>query len=74
MDSSSDLNEHLQRASAGNLDAFAEIIRVFQKPLCAWIVSRCPPNGDADDVAQKTFIAAYNQIGEIGRASCRERV
>ncbi|MCG6156354.1 RNA polymerase sigma factor [Rubinisphaera margarita] len=58
------MDKHIQRVVDGDLDAFAEIIRVCQRPVRAWIVSRCPPGGDADDVAQKTFVAAFNRIDE----------
>ncbi|WP_372716008.1 RNA polymerase sigma factor [Novipirellula sp.] len=58
------LDEMIRRVVAGDLDAFAEIIRVCQRPVRAWIVSRCPPGGDADDVAQQTFVAAFNRIDE----------
>ena len=58
------LDEIIQRIVAGDLDAFAEIIRVCQRPVRAWIVSRCPPGGDADDVAQQTFVAAFKRIDE----------
>lgn len=64
MDGSPDLDEHIQRVLSGEIDVFAEIVRLFQRPVRAWIVSRCPPGGDADDVAQKTFIAAFNRIDE----------
>ncbi|MGB7343164.1 MAG: sigma factor [Pirellulaceae bacterium] len=46
------------------IGAFAEIIRVCQRPVRAWTASRCPPGGDADDVAQQTFVAAFKRIDE----------
>lgn len=64
METSPSLDEMIHRVVAGELDAFAEIIRVCQRPVRAWIVSRCPPGGDADDVAQKTFVAAFKRIDE----------
>ena len=65
MDVSPNLDEHIRRVAEGDLDAFAEIVRVCQRPVRAWIVSRCPPAGDADEVAQKTFVAAFNRIAEF---------
>ena len=64
METSPSLDEMIRRVVAGDLDAFAEIIRVCQRPVRAWIVSRCPPGGDADDVAQQTFVAAFKRIDE----------
>ncbi len=62
------LDDHVRQVQAGNLDAYAEIIRRFERPVRAWIVSRCPPGGDADDVAQKVFFEAFRRIDdyEIG--------
>lgn len=64
MTTSPSLDEIIQRVIAGDLDGFTEIIRVCQRPVRAWIVSRCPPGGDADDVAQQTFVAAFKRIDE----------
>ena len=64
MDKFPNLDVHIQRVVSGDIDAFAEIVRAFQRQIRAWIVSRCPPGGDPDDVAQKTFVAAFNRIGE----------
>ncbi|MCO8124550.1 sigma-70 family RNA polymerase sigma factor [Stieleria sp. TO1_6] len=58
------LDEMIRRVVGGDLEAFAEIIRVCQRPVRAWIVSRCPPGGDADDVAQQTFVAAFKRIDD----------
>lgn len=59
-----DLNERLRQVQAGDVDAFADVVRVYQRPIRAWITSRCPPGGDADEVAQKTFVQAFKHIDE----------
>lgn len=69
MDGFPDLDDHIQRVVSGDLDAFAEIVRVFQNSLRAWIVSRCPPGGDPDDVSQKTFVAAFHRIEDYSPGS-----
>ena len=63
-----ELDEQLKQVQEGNLDAFAEIVRLHERPIRAWLVSRCPPGGDADEVAQKTFVQAFKGIDdyEIG--------
>ncbi|GAB5444243.1 MAG: RNA polymerase sigma factor [Fuerstiella sp.] len=58
------LEDHIGRVQAGNLDAFAAIVERFERPLRAWLVSRCPPGGDADEVAQKAFVEAFRRIDD----------
>ena len=60
----SDLEAEIRRAQSGDLDAFESIIRMFEGALRAWTVARCPAGGDADDVAQRTFIEIFRRIGE----------
>jgi RNA polymerase sigma-70 factor (ECF subfamily) len=57
-----DLDDALRRAQAGDLAAFETVIRAFEAPLRAWTVAHCPPGGDADDVAQRTFIEVFRGI------------
>lgn len=60
----SDLDEQIRRVQAGDLDAFDAIIRAFEGSLRAWAIAHCPPGGDADDVAQRTFIEIFRRIAE----------
>jgi len=60
----SGLEVQIQRVKAGDLDAFDSIIRTFEGSLRAWTIAHCPPGGDADDVAQRTFIEIYRRIAE----------
>jgi len=53
----------IERLKAGDADAFAEVICAYEWPLRTWIVANCPPGGDADDVAQRTFIEVFRGIG-----------
>ena len=64
MTHSSNIDDCVIRVQAGDLDAFVEIVRQCERKVRAWVVSRCPPGGDADDVAQKTFIEAFRRIDE----------
>jgi RNA polymerase sigma-70 factor (ECF subfamily) len=59
------LNEQLERAQAGDPDAFEPVIRAYEAPIRAWAVQFCPPGGDPDDVAQRTFIAAYKGLSRF---------
>lgn len=68
MPDSFNIDEHVGRVQAGDFDAFAAVVQHFSRPVRGWVVSRCPPGGDADDVAQKTFVEAFRRIDdyEIG--------
>lgn len=58
------IDEWVQQVQAGDMDAFTEIIRRSERPIRAWITSRCPPGGDADEVAQLTFVQAFKRIDD----------
>jgi RNA polymerase sigma-70 factor (ECF subfamily) len=61
-----DLAESVYReAQAGDQVALETIVRFHQRPIRAWIAAHCPAGGDADDVAQRTFIAALTRIAEF---------
>jgi len=59
-----DLDTLVRKVQAGDAAAFGEIIRILEWPVRGWVVSHCPPGGDADDVAQRAFISAFQRIGE----------
>ena len=58
-------DEIYHAAKLGDTHALGEIVRFHQRPVRGWIVSHCPPGGDADEVAQKSFLAAFNRIEEF---------
>jgi len=65
---SNQLENAVRKVQSGDVEQFAEVVRLVERPVRAWIVSRCPPGGDADDVAQKAFIEAFKKIDnyEVG--------
>jgi len=64
-----DLDALLRRTQNGDLDAFEAVVRQFEGPLRAWTIAHCPPGGDADDVAQKTFIEIFRRVSEYRAGS-----
>ena len=52
------------RVSAGEREAFATVVRRFERPLRAWLATLSPPGVDVDDIAQASFIAAYTRLDE----------
>jgi RNA polymerase sigma-70 factor (ECF subfamily) len=65
MDLAAEFDGHLRRAQSGDLEAFEHIVRAYEGPLRAWAVAHCPPGGDSDDVAQRTFIEIFRNIREF---------
>ena len=46
------------------MGAFENVVRLFQREIRAWSVVNSPPGVDADEVAQRTFIAACQRVGD----------
>jgi len=46
------------------VQAFAAVVRRFERPLRAWLAAHAPPGVDVDEVAQTTFIAAYSRLDD----------
>lgn len=49
----------IQQVRGGDVQAFAAIVRRFERPLRAWLAAHAPPGADVDEIAQKSFVAAY---------------
>ncbi len=49
---------------AGDADAFATVVAQFQRPIRSYVVARCPPGGDADEIAQTVFVDAFRRLGD----------
>jgi|SRR6185503_5794975 len=56
------LEAQIRRVREGDPAGFEAILRAFEWPIRTFVVARCPPGGDADDVAQRTFIEAFKKI------------
>ena len=59
-----ELEAAIGRVRRGDPAGFEAVVRTFEWPVRTWIVAHCPPGGDADDVAQRTFIEAFKRIAE----------
>ena len=57
--------EIIRRARQGERAALEAIVRRYQEPVRAWMAAHCPPGGDVDEVAQRTFLAAFTRIAEF---------
>ena len=54
-----------RRAQAGDMQAIEAIVGHYQRRIRAWLATHCPVGGDADEVAQRTFVAAVTRIAEF---------
>ncbi|NQV34514.1 MAG: RNA polymerase sigma factor [Phycisphaeraceae bacterium] len=56
--------ETIKTCQEGNTAAFAEIVRVFERPLFAFVyrLHCAPPGRDVEDVVQEIFVKAYQNI------------
>jgi len=54
----------IRQTRAGDLQAFADVVRRFDRPLRAWLATHAPPGVDVDDIAQASFLAAYTRLDE----------
>jgi RNA polymerase sigma-70 factor (ECF subfamily) len=55
----------VERARAGDEDAFCELVRLHQAHLHVFVASYLPGADAADDVAQDAFLIAYRKLGEF---------
>lgn len=59
-----DIEAALARVRDGDPQAFAVVVHRFQRPLRAWLAARCPPELDADDLAQATLVTAFTRLAD----------
>ena len=55
----------VEAAQRGDQAAFAEIVRHFQRPIYRVAYGLTRNSADADDLAQETFVRAYQAIGRF---------
>ncbi len=55
----------LERARAGDTEAFGEVLARFQLSVLRWAYARLGNWHDAEDIAQESFIVAYRKLGNL---------
>ena len=58
------LENAIRRIRKGDTAAFETIVRRFERPLWAWLATHAPPGIDVDEVAQKSFVAAFARLSD----------
>ncbi len=54
----------LERVRRGESAAFETVVRRFERPVRAWLAAHAPPGVDVDDIAQRSFVAAFTRLNE----------
>lgn len=60
----SQIDEALRRVSQGETAAFEVVVRRFERPLRAWLAAHVPLGVDVDEIAQRSFLAAFSRLNE----------
>lgn len=60
----SQLEDAIRRTRAGETAAFEVIVRRFERMLRTWLAGHVPPGIDVDEVAQRTFVAAFTRLDD----------
>ena len=60
----SEIDDAIRRVRRGDTGAFEVVIRRFERSLHAWLAAYGPPGVDVDDLAQRSFIAAFSRLDE----------
>ena len=58
------LEKAISRTRQGETPAFEVVVRRFEASLRAWLAGHVPPGIDVDEVAQRTFVAAYTRLDD----------
>lgn len=67
-----DEREWIEKARAGDARAFAHLVRLHQKPVYGLAMRMLRDHDDADDIAQRTFLRAWDHLADFeGRCALR---
>jgi RNA polymerase sigma-70 factor (ECF subfamily) len=64
-----ELESCIQLSANGNSRAFEPIVRMFERPLRAWLATVSPPGVDVDEIAQRAFITIYGKLPEFKKGT-----
>jgi len=59
------IDNSLRRVRGGDTAAFEPVVRRFERSLRAWLAAHAPPWVDVDEVAQRSFVAAFTRLAEF---------
>jgi RNA polymerase sigma-70 factor (ECF subfamily) len=56
------LADAIRSVCEGNTAAFEAVVRRWERPLRAWLAIHAPPGVEVDEVAQRSFVAAFTRL------------
>lgn len=59
-----DIDAAVRQVREGRLEAYDEVVRAHQAELRAFIAAYCPEASQVDELAQRTFVWAYEHLAE----------
>jgi RNA polymerase sigma-70 factor, ECF subfamily len=62
MHDDTDLDSILNEIRAGNVDSYTAIVVRYHAPVRLFVFARCPVGGDPDEIVQRVFLSALNNI------------
>lgn len=60
----SNIDDAIRSVRGGNANAFEVVVRQLERPLRAWLAVQTPPGIDVDEVAQRSFVAAFTRLDD----------
>lgn len=64
-----DLNDAAESVKSGDKSAYRRIVEQMLPILRAYVISKSMPGMDVDDIVQRTFIEAYQSIGQFKKGT-----
>lgn len=58
------LDDAIRRVRDGDTAAFEVVVRQLERPVRTWLAVQSPPGVDVDEVAQRSFVAAFTRLSE----------
>lgn len=59
------IEDALRRVREGDVAAFEPVVRQLERPLRVWLAAHALPGVDVDEVAQRSFVAAFTQLDDF---------
>ena len=57
-----EIDAAIERVRRGDVDSFEIIVLRFENALRAWLAVQSPPGVDVDEIAQRSFVAAFSRL------------
>lgn len=58
------IDQGVKRVRNGDTDAFEVVVRSYERSLRSWLAVQAPPGVDVDEIAQRSFVAAFSRLDD----------